>query len=52
MRGRHAGELYHQYHDDMVEKYGEAYAKMRLPAQERGTLKLSKCPGEKGLRFS
>jgi hypothetical protein len=48
-RGDAAGELYHQYHDDMVEKYGPDYAAMRQPAVARGTLAVSKCPGDKGL---
>jgi peptide methionine sulfoxide reductase MsrA len=42
----YAGELYHQYHDDMVERYGEEYAKLRDVAQQRGTLSLSRCPGD------
>ena len=44
-----AGELYHQYHDDMVEKYGDAYKALRQPALARGTLAVSPCPGDQGL---
>jgi hypothetical protein len=47
--GGGAGELYHQYHDDMVDKYGPEYAALRQPAVTRGTLAVSRCPGDKGL---
>ena len=40
----HAGELYHQYHNDMVGTYGPQYAALRQRAVDRGTLALSGCP--------
>jgi len=42
----HAGELYHQFHDDIVGTYGQQYASLRAVAQERGALALSPCPGD------
>jgi peptide methionine sulfoxide reductase MsrA len=42
----YAGELYHQYHDDMIEKYGKGYNAMRSIALDRGDLQVSKCPGD------
>jgi len=48
----YAGELYHQYHDDMVERYGAEYAKLRDVAQERGTLAPSNCPGDRSFLAS
>jgi len=40
----HAGELYHQYHNDMVGTYGRQYAALRERALDRGTIALSGCP--------
>lgn len=40
----YAGEVYHQYHDDMVEKYGSEYGALRGAAVQRGALKTSGCP--------
>ena len=42
----HAGELYHQYHNDMVEAYGKAYNALRDSKADAGQLELSKCPGD------
>jgi len=46
----HAGELYHQYHDDMGVDYGEEYHAMRDVALQRGTLTVSNCPGDRSYR--
>ena len=40
------GELYHQYHNDMMADYGKEYRAMRSVAEERGALTVSKCPGD------
>ena len=40
----HAGELYHQYHNDMVGTYGKEYARLRQSALDQGTIALSQCP--------
>jgi len=48
----YAGELYHQYHNDMGEDYGKDYKALRDVAQARGTLALSKCPGDAKLMLS
>jgi peptide methionine sulfoxide reductase MsrA len=45
----HAGELYHQYHNDMVGTYGKEYAALRDVALNRGTLSLSQCPGDSAI---
>ena len=42
----YAGELYHQFHDDVVGTYGRQYASLRAAALERGTVALSPCPGD------
>ena len=40
----HQGEVYHQYHDDMVEKYGSQYGALRGKGVERGVFKTTGCP--------
>merc|ERR1711966_52815 len=40
------GELYHQYHNDMMADYGKECRAMRSVAEERGALTVSKCPGD------
>jgi len=38
------GEIYHQFHDDMADKYGDKYHKMKDSAFSRGSLKSVECP--------
>eukprot|EP00283_Hemiselmis_rufescens_P023113 CAMPEP_0173448630 /NCGR_PEP_ID=MMETSP1357-20121228/41140_1 /TAXON_ID=77926 /ORGANISM="Hemiselmis rufescens, Strain PCC563" /LENGTH=297 /DNA_ID=CAMNT_0014415161 /DNA_START=26 /DNA_END=919 /DNA_ORIENTATION=- len=38
------GEVYHQYHDDMVEKYGKVYGALREAGVGRGAFKTTGCP--------
>jgi len=38
------GEVYHQYHDDMVEKYGSEYGSLRAKGVERGAFAPTGCP--------
>lgn len=42
----YAGELYQQFHDDVVGTYGQQYASLRAAAIERGTIAVSSCPGD------
>jgi hypothetical protein len=42
----HAGELYHQYHNDMTEDYGKTYNALRKSRATEGVLEVSKCPGD------
>jgi len=43
----YAGELYHQYHNDMIENYGKSYNALRDVKAGQGGLAVSKCPGDK-----
>jgi len=38
------GEVYHQFHDDMLERYSERYHSLKRAMQDRGTLKEVGCP--------
>jgi hypothetical protein len=37
-------QVYHQYHDDMVEKYGSQYGSLRAKGVERGAFAPTGCP--------
>jgi len=37
-------QVYHQYHDDMVEKYGSEYGSLRAKGVERGAFAPTGCP--------
>lgn len=39
------GEIYHQFHDDMTEKYGREYNALRRKYAEEGRLAETGCPG-------
>lgn len=38
------GEVYHQFHDDMLERYADSYHKMKGTLVSRGALKPVECP--------
>jgi len=38
------GEVYHQFHDDMLEKYGRDYKNLKKVMLQEGTLKQGQCP--------
>merc|ERR1719215_467127 len=38
------GEVYHQFHDDMVESYADSYHKLKGALVSRGDLKKVQCP--------
>lgn len=39
------GEIYHQFRDDMTEKYGKEYNSLRRKYAEEGKLSETDCPG-------
>jgi len=40
----HQGEVYHQFHDDMLDRYSEPYHQLKRVLLDKGTLKKVACP--------
>lgn len=40
----HQAEIYHMFHDDVIDKYGNAYHQLAESAMKRGVIRGTKCP--------
>mmetsp|Transcript_41229 Transcript_41229/g.76690 ORF Transcript_41229/g.76690 Transcript_41229/m.76690 type:complete len:298 (-) Transcript_41229:181-1074(-) len=40
----HQGEIYHQFHDDMLERYSQGYHKLKKTLVDQGTIQKVACP--------